>query len=124
VAPNKLKPLFWIGSSKKDLLRFPQEVKHVAGYALYLAQAGSLHPHAKPLSGFGGAGVLEVVEDYDGDAYRAVYTVRLTGAVYVLHAFQKKSRRGISTPKHDMDVIRARLKEAERLHAQRKEQRG
>jgi hypothetical protein len=72
-------------------------VKHVAGYALYLAQAGSLHPHAKPLSGFGGAGV---------------------------HAFQKKSRRGISTPKHDMNVIRARLKEAERLHAQRKEQRG
>jgi phage-related protein len=92
VTQNDLKPLRWIGSSKKELLRFPDEVQRVIGYALYLAQVGAKHQDAKPLAGFGGAGVLEVVEEYDGDAYRAVYTVRLAGAVYVLHAFQKKSR--------------------------------
>ncbi len=121
MAQKDSKPLVWIGSSKKDLLHFPQEVQRVTGYALYLAQTGAMHPHAKPLSGFGGSGVLEVVEDHDGDAYRAVYTVRLAGVVYVLHAFQKKSRHGISTPRHEMDLVRARLKDAERLHARRKE---
>lgn len=114
---NDLKPLRWIGSSKKDLRRFPEEVQRITGYALWLAQTGARHQDAKPLSGFGGAGVLEVVEDYDGDAYRAVYTVRLAGAVYVLHAFQKKSRHGIATPAHEVDLIRARLKQAEQLHA-------
>lgn len=122
VAQNDPKPLVWIGSSKKDLLRFPDEVQRVTGYALFVAQTGARHAHAKPLAGFGGAGVLEVVEDHDGDAYRAVYTVRLAGVVYVLHAFQKKSRRGSETPAFEMDVIRARLKQAERLHARRKEQ--
>jgi phage-related protein len=117
VTENELKPLRWIGSSRKDLRRFPEEVQRVAGYALWLAQTGTRHPDAKPLSGFGGAGVLEVVGDHDGDTYRAVYTVRLAGAVYVLHAFQKKSKQGIATPAHEMDLIRARLKQAEQLHA-------
>lgn len=121
VAENDLKPLRWVGASKKDLLRFPHEVQHVFGYALYLAQKGDKHRSAKPLAGFGGAGVLEVVEDYDGDAYRAVYTVRFAGAVYVLHSFQKKSRRGIATPAHEMELIRARLKQAEQLHARKTE---
>lgn len=117
MAENDLKPLRWVGAARKDLLRFPDEVQHVFGYALYLAQIGDKHRSAKPLSGFGGAGVLEVVEDHDGDAYRAVYTVRFAGAVYVLHAFQKKSRHGIATPAHEVDLIRARLKQAEQLHA-------
>jgi phage-related protein len=121
VAKDNLKPLRWIGSTKKDLLRFPAEVQRVRGYALYLAQTGAKHQDAKPLAGFGGAGVLEVVEDYDGDTYRAVYTVRFTGAVYALHAFQKKSRHGIATPVHDMDLIRARLKQVELLHARKTE---
>jgi phage-related protein len=124
VAENNLKPLVWIGSSKKDLLRFPDEVQRVAGYAIYLAQIGKKHQQAKPLAGFGGAGVLEVVEDFDGDSYRAVYTVRLSGVVYVLHAFQKKSRRGIETPAFEMNVIRARLEDAEHLHARREKGRG
>jgi phage-related protein len=119
VAENDLKPLRWIGSSRKDLLRFPDEVQRMVGYALYLAQIGGKHQDAKPLAGFGGAGVLEVMEEFDGDAYRAVYTVRFAGAVYVLHAFQKKSRRGIATPAHEMDVIRARLKQAEQVHARK-----
>jgi phage-related protein len=83
------------------------------GFALYLAQMGGKHPDAKPLRGFGGAGVLEVVDDFAGDTYRAVYTVRLSTAVYVLHAFQKKSKRGIATPKQDMELIRARLRRAQ-----------
>ena len=83
------------------------------GYALYLAQLGGKHGSAKPLKGFGGAGVLEVVEDHDGDSYRAVYTVRFSEAVYVLHAFQKKSKHGIETPPQEMDKVRARLKRAE-----------
>ncbi len=83
------------------------------GYALHFAQAGDKHPSAKPLKGFRGAGVLEVVEDYDGNTYRAVYTVRLAGGVYVLHAFQKKSKKGTVTPKRELDLIRTRLKLAE-----------
>jgi len=85
------------------------------GYALYVAQQGGRHRDAKPLKGFGGAGVVEVVKDFDGDTFRAVYTVRLAGAVYVLHAFQKKSRKGRSTPKLEMDLIEKRLREAERI---------
>ena len=88
------KPLFWIGSSRKDLRGFPLEVRHVAGFALWCAQTGQKHPDAKVLKGFGGAGVLEVVEDHDGNTYRAVYTVKFAGVVYMLHAFQKKSTRG------------------------------
>jgi phage-related protein len=106
--------LRWIASSKKDLLAMPDEVQQAFGFALYLAQVGSLHPDAKPLKGFGSAGVVEIVEDWHGNAYRAVYTVRFAHAVYVLHCFQKKSKHGIETPKAEVDLICERLKEAER----------
>ena len=114
-----LKPVHWIGSSLDDLKTFPEDVQDVIGYALYLAQLGGKHPDAKPLTGdpaFRGAGVLEVVENYDGNTYRAVYTVRLAGSVYVLHAFQKKSKRGIATPKSDIDRIKVRLQTAREHH--------
>lgn len=91
----------------------PEDVIDVFGFALHLAQTGKKHVNAKPLRGFGGAGVLEVVEDHLGDTYRAVYTVKIDDAVYVLHCFQKKSKQGIETPKHDMDLIRERLKAAQ-----------
>ena len=107
------KPLFWIGSSRRDVSGFPEEVRRPFGFALRQAQKGGKHPDAKPLKGFGGAAVLEVVEDHAGGAYRAVYTVRFAGAVYVLHAFQKKSKRGIATPKQEIELIRGRLKQAE-----------
>ena len=113
------KPLLWVGTSREDLKAFPEEVRQVMGYALFLAQLGGKHPDAKPLKGFGGAGVLEVVDDFDGDAFRAVYTVKLAGAVYVLHAFQKKSKRGIKTSKSDLEKVKARLKLAEEIHAER-----
>jgi phage-related protein len=109
------KPLEWIASSYKDLLALPLDVRRRFGYALSLAQMGDQDDAAKVLKGFGGAGVLEVVEDNAGGTYRAVYTVKFTEAVFVLHCFQKKSKRGIATPKTDMDIIRARLKVAEVL---------
>ena len=93
----------------------PDQVQQTFGFALYHAQIGSLHPAAKPLRGFGSAGVIEIVEDWRGNAYRAVYTVRFAQAVYVLHCFQKKSKHGIETPAADTKLIRARLKEAEAL---------
>ena len=111
--PDRLKPLQWIGSSKKDLLAMPDDVVDVFGFALHLAQMGKKHDQAKPLKGFGGASVLEVVEDHMGDTYRAVYTVKIADKVYVLHCFQKKSTKGIETPKHEMDLIRERLKAAQ-----------
>ena len=111
------KPLFWVGACKEDLKRFPDEVQDTMGYALDLAQQGNRHLDAKPLSGFGGAGVLEIVDDFQGNAYRAVYTVKFAGAVYALHAFQKKSKKGIATPHRDMDLVRARLKSAETHYA-------
>ena len=107
------KTIFWIGSALDDLKEFPEDVKRVMGFALRRAQDGGKHVNAKPLKGFGGAGVLEIVEDDDGNAYRAVYTVKFAGVLYVLHAFQKKSTKGISTPKHEIDLIRNRLKRAE-----------
>lgn len=110
-----VKPLIWVGSSKKDLLTLPDEVVDVFGYGLHPAQIGLKHPDAKPLSGFGSAGVLEIVEDCRGDTYRAVYTVRIKPAIYVLHVFQKKSRQGISTPRTDVELIRERLKAAEAM---------
>ncbi|MBW4500422.1 MAG: type II toxin-antitoxin system RelE/ParE family toxin [Scytonema hyalinum WJT4-NPBG1] len=113
-----LKPVEWVGSSLDDLREFPEEVQQVMGYALYLAQCGEKHNCAKPLKGFKGAGVLEVVEDFDGDTYRAVYTVKLQGVVYVLHAFEKKSKHGIATPKQDIELIEARFKRAKEHHAQ------
>ena len=107
------KPLEWIGSSHKDLMALPTDVRRLFGFALSLAQAGDKHDAAKVLKGFGGAGVLEVVEDDVSGLYRAVYTVKFVEAVFVLHCFQKKSKRGIATPKEDMDIIHARLKIAE-----------
>ncbi len=107
-----LKPVKWISSSCDDLRRFPEEVQQVMGFALYLAQLGKKHPDAKPLKGFKGSGVLEIVENFDGDTYRAVYTVKFAEIVYVLHAFQKKSKHGIATPKQDIDLIESRLKRA------------
>jgi phage-related protein len=113
-ASRQPKPLEWIGSSKKDLKVLPDEVINVFGYALHLAQTGGRHAQAKPLQGFGSAGVLEVVEDWRSNTYRAVYTVRFEERVYVLHVFQKKSKSGIATPKPDIDLIRDRLKVAAR----------
>lgn len=107
-----LKPVEWVGSCLEDLKAFPEDVRQAIGYALYLAQCGEKHPSAKPLKGFKGSGVLEVVEDFDRGTYRAVYTVKLAGVVYVLHAFQKKSKQGIATPKQDIELIAARLKRA------------
>lgn len=112
-APPLPKPIEWIGSSKKDLSALPGEVKGVFGQALYEAQTGSKHQDAKPMKGFGGSGVLEIVDDYDGDTYRAVYTVKFEGVIYVLHAFQKKSKMGKETPQHDVELIKSRLKLAE-----------
>ena len=91
----------------------PEDVIDVFGFALHLAQMGKKHGQAKPLKGFGGSSVLEVVEDYMGDTYRAVYTVKIADKVYVLHCFQKKSTKGIGTPKPEMDLIRERLKAAQ-----------
>jgi phage-related protein len=112
------KPLQWVASSRDDLSVFPDAVKRAVGFALRAAQNGSKSPDAKPLKGFGGAGVLEIVEDHDGDTYRAVYTVKFSSAVYVLHAFQKKSKHGIAAPRHEMDLIRSRLETARRMHAE------
>lgn len=106
------KPLKWVGSAKRDLDGMPEDVQDVFGHAIDLAQAGGRHQDAKALSGFGSAGVLEVVEDFRGDTFRAVYTVKFSGWVYVLHCFQKKSKSGIKTPKEDLDLIKARLKAA------------
>lgn len=107
------KPVRWVGSSKEDLREFPDEVRWRVGGALWDAQLGRKAPYVKPLRGFGGASVLEVMDDFDGDTYRAVYAVRFAGAVYVLHAFQKKSKRGIATPKAELDLIGQRLERAQ-----------
>lgn len=110
------KPLAWIGSSKADLRTFPEEVKDSIGFPLSIAQQGGKHREAKPLRRFGGAGILEVVDDFDGDTYRAVYTVRFADRVYVLHIFQKKSKTGIETPKAEIRLTQSRLKRAEEEH--------
>lgn len=117
-APEK--DCVFIASARDDLSAMPLEVKKTFGFAIRAAQRGGKHPDAKPLKGFGGAGVLEVVEDHDRSTYRAVYTVKFADTVYVLHAFQKKSRSGIATSKHDIGLVRERLKEAERQHNARK----
>ncbi len=111
------KKTHFIGSSRDDISGFPEEVRAVVGFAIYEAQLGGKSAAAKPLKGFKGAGVLEVVEDFDGDTYRAVYTVRFAGTVYVLHAFHKKSKKGVKTAKHDIDLIRERLNAAAEHHA-------
>ena len=115
VEPNRdppSKPVRWIGSSLDDLKEFPKDVQRRVRGALWDTQIGRKAPFVKPLKGFGGASVLEIVDDFDGDTYRAVYTVRFAGIVYVLHAFQKKSKRGIATPKSELDLIEQRLKRA------------
>lgn len=114
------KELIWIGPSRRHLSQFPIEVKRTMGFALHQAQIGQKHEKAKPLKGFGGAGVLEVVEDDDGSTFRTVYTVKFDDAIYVLDAFQKKSVRGIKTPKVDIQRIKARLKDAQEIHDDRK----
>ena len=111
-----VKLLVWVGSSLKGLREFPEAVKDEIGFALYEAQCGLKPLDAKPLKGFGGANVLEIVSDYQTDTYRAVYTVRFGERVYVLHAFQKKSRKGIATSQSDIELIKRRLKQAEELH--------
>lgn len=108
-----LKPVFWVGSSRGDLRRFPEPVRESIGYALFLAQQGKKGPDVKPMRGITkGASVLQVADRHDGEAYRAVYTVSLAGAVYVLHAFHKKSRRGIRTARRDVNLVRTRLETA------------
>jgi len=113
------RPLIWVGSSRRDLREFPRQVRRDIGKALYAAQHGETDPAAKPLKGFGGGSVVEIVADHDGNTWRAVYTVRFEEAIYVLHVFQKKSRKGISTPKKDIDLIHRRLAVAERFHRER-----
>ena len=106
------KPLVWRGSSKRDFMNFPRAAQREMGYALFLAQMGERHPKmAKTLKGFAGATVIEIRESHEGNAYRAVYTVRYKETVYVLHAFQKKSKTGISTPKMEIDLVEQRLKD-------------
>lgn len=116
-APGE-KPLYWIGSSLKDISRFPVDVRRSMGFALSAAQYGGKHPSAKPWKGEG-PGVLEVVKDYDRDTYRAIYTVRFANAIYVLHAFQKKSPRGIGTRQSDIALVRERLKIAQRDYGEK-----
>lgn len=113
-----LRPLLWVASSRRDYRDFPVRVQETLGFELFLAQTGQHPPSAKPLKGLGG-GVLELIEDFDGDTYRAVYTVRFKEAVYVLHAFKKKSKSGIATPKGDIERIERRLKDATRDHGER-----
>jgi len=115
-----LKPVIWLGSSLKELRQFPEPVQDLVGYALYVAQAGGKHRDTKTLAGFGGAGVVEIVKDHRGDTFRAVYTVRYAGAVYVLHAFQKKSKTARETPRRDIELINQRLRESERIEKERK----
>ena len=113
------KPIHWIGTSLRDLRSFPRAVRVDIGHALFTAQEGKTDPAAKPLKGFGGASVLEIVSSHHGNAWRAVYTVRFQDAIYVLHVFQKKSTKGIATPAREIDLIKQQLAEAERDHRER-----
>lgn len=119
--PSHEKTLNWVGSSKKDYLDFPADVQADMGYALGLAQLGGRHPHTKIWKGEG-PGVLEIVEDFRGDTYRAIYTVRFLGVVYVLHAFQKKSKTGIKTPQEDVNLVHERLKRAQQDYEETRDQ--
>jgi phage-related protein len=114
-----MKPVVWIGSSRRDLREMQPQVRRNIGQALYTAQQGVTDPAAKPLKGFGGTRVMEIVERYRTDAYRAVYTAHFENAVYVLHVFQKKSKSGIATPRLEIELIRRRLAEAERHYRER-----
>ena len=116
---GELKPIRWIGTSLRDLRSFPGAVRIDIGHALFTAQQGRTDPAAKPLKGFGGASVLEIVASHHGNAWRAIYTVRFQDAIYVLHVFQKKSTKGIATPTREIELIKQRLSEAERDHRER-----
>lgn len=122
-SPNP-KPCLFVGPSRRELQALPDEVQDEVGHALFEAQCGGTPISAKPLAGFGGRGVLEIVENFDGNTYRAVYTVRFAEAVYVLRAFQKKSKKGIATPKAEIELIKARLRTAEADHGARFAARG
>lgn len=115
----KPKQLVWIASSRRDMSELPKPVRRGFGVALFAVQTGATPPSAKPLKGFGGAGVMELIEDDRAGTYRAIYTVRFAEAIYVLHVFQKKSKRGIATPAHEIAQIEERLKRAQALHAER-----
>ncbi len=115
---QKNKPFVWVGSSHEDWKTFPEDVQDVMGYALHLAQEGEKALNTKPLTGFHGTSVLEIRDNYLGDTYRAIYTVKFHEVVYVLHAFQKKSKKGIETPKHEIDLIEQRLKKAKEHYDQ------
>ena len=117
--PDQPKPVRWIGSSRKDLKSFPKSVQRDVGQALYAAQCGEEYPSVKALKGFGGRSVLEIIAPHDGDTYRAIYTVRFQGVLYILHAFQKKSKKGIATPRLEIDLIKRRLILAEMDFKQR-----
>ena len=114
----KRKPVVWVASSKKDFLHFPDEMKRVMGYGLHLAQVGEKPDNAKPLKGFGGANILEIINEDPSGTYRTVYTVQFKEAIFVLHAFQKKSKQGIKTPKSEIDLIKNRLKQAQEMYTE------
>lgn len=116
-----MKPVLWVGSSYKDFRSFPDVVQDMMGFALYQAQIGRKHGSAKPLKGFSGAGVVEIINDHDSDTFRTIYTVRFDNAIYVLHAFQKKSKHGIKTPQIEIDLVKRRLRAAEEDHKSRSE---
>ncbi|GAA0603393.1 type II toxin-antitoxin system RelE/ParE family toxin [Paenochrobactrum glaciei] len=113
-----MKDVFWMGATLEEVRDFPIEVRQEIGFSLHLAQEGRKAVNVTPLVGFGGASVLEVISNGDGGTYRAVYTIRFSDAVYVLHAFQKKSKRGIATPKKEINLIKERLKAAEQHYIQ------
>lgn len=113
-----MKDVVFVGSSLDDIKSFPEDVKREVGFAIYTAQGGGKAINVTPMLGFGGAGVLEVISNCDGDTYRSVYTVKLGDIIYVLHAYMKKSLRGAKTPPKDMRLIRERLKQAEQKHFQ------
>jgi phage-related protein len=120
---SEAKPCVFIGASRRDLKQFPAKVQNRMGYALNQVQEGDEPMAAKALKGFGGRAVLELVDDFDGDTYRAVYAVRFAGMVYVLHAFQKKAKRGSATPKHEIELIKSRLRDAE-MHYRARTEKG
>ena len=115
-----IKPVWWIGSTKKDLLALPEEVQHQIGFALFQVQGGKMPAEAKPLKGYGGASVQEIVVDFNRDTYRTVYTIRFTERIYVLHVFKKKAKSGIATPKSDLELIERRLKQAAEMEKNRR----
>jgi phage-related protein len=116
---DRPKPVVWVGSSRRDLRAFPKRVRSDIGQALYTAQMGETDPAAKPLKGFGGASVMEIIDRYDTNTFRACTPYNFVNVIYVLHGFQKKSKRGIATPQKDLDLVRRRLMEARRLDRQR-----